>query len=437
MTQNCGTAQLTPSGADRAIATGTVATEAVITSAGTTSATAGSPGQAVARTRLTGSPALYLLASLIVSLLAASSAPTPLYARYARQWGFTPITTTVVFGVYAVAVLAALLVFGRLSDYVGRRPVLLTALAVQIAAMVVYATAGGVGELMAARVIQGLSTGAAIGAIGAGMLDIDRGRGALANALSPGLGTGSGALLSALAVQFLPAPTHLIYLALIVVFAAQAVGIAALRETVTPSRITAATLTPDVRLPSSVRGPVLAAAPVLFAVWALAGLYGALGPALVQALTGSANVVLGGASLTVLTATSATCVYLFRNAPARAVMLTGIAALVAGVAITLAALGTGSAPLFFAGTAVSGIGFGSGFQGGIRTVVPVAAARDRAGVLSLLFVISYLGMGVPAVAAGFGATHGLGLLGSARDYGIAIIVLAALALAGLRRTRSA
>ena len=385
--------------------------------------------------RLTGTPALVLLASLVVSLLAASGAPTPLYDIYQQRWGFSPVTTTIVFGVYALAVLASLLTLGRLSDYVGRRPVLLAALAVQAASLAVFATADGVGELMLARVIQGLATGAAIGAIGAAMLDIDRERGALANALSPGLGTGSGALLSALLVRYLPAPTHLVYLVLIAVIAIQAAGTALLRETVAASRVPASALVPDVRLPRSVRGPVLAATPVLFAVWALAGLYGALGPALVRTLTGSSSVVLGGLSLTVLTATAASSVYLLRNAPARTVMVTGIAALVAGVAVTLVALGTGSAALFFVGTAVSGVGFGSGFQGGIRTVVPAAAPHERAGVLSLLFTVSYLGMGVPAVAAGFLAVHGAGLTGAARDYGVAVIVLAALALAALSRTR--
>ena len=414
MTQNRGTAQLAPATrADLAV-----------------------PAVAARRFGITGPPALYLLASLVVSLLAASAAPTPLYAIYQRMWGFTPITVTIVFGVYAVAVLAALLTLGRLSDSIGRRPVLLAALAVQILSMVVYATAGGVGELMGARIIQGLATGAALGAIGAGMLDVDRERGALANALSPGLGTGSGALISALFVQFLPAPTHLIYFALIGVFAAQAIGVGLLRETVAPVPVTRAAFVPEVRLPRAVRGPVLAAAPVLFAAWALAGLYAALGPSIVQALTGSANVVLGAASLTVLTATAVSSVYLLRQVPPRTVLVWGIAGLVAGVAITLIALGAGSTALFFAGTAVSGIGFGAGFQGGIRTVVPEAAPHERAGVLSLLFVVSYLGMGVPAVAAGFGATDGLGLLGSARVYGIALIVLAGLALAGLRRTRA-
>jgi len=415
MSQNRGTAQLAPARAGLP----------ALTSA-----------PAARRSRLTGRPALYLLASLVVSLLAASAAPTPLYAIYQRMWGFTPITITIVFGVYAVAVLAALLTLGRLSDSIGRRPVLLAALAVQILSMVVYATAGGVGELMGARIIQGLATGAALGAIGAGMLDVDRERGALANALSPGLGTGSGALVSALFVQFLPAPTHLIYVALIGVFAAQAIGVALLRETVTPVPVTRAVLVPEVRLPRAVRGPVLAAAPVLFAVWALAGLYAALGPSIVAALTGNQSVVLGSASVTALTVTAVSSVYLLRNVPARTVLVWGIAGLVAGVAITLVALGAGSVALFFVGTAVSGVGFGAGFQGGIRTVVPLAAPHERAGVLSLLFVVSYLGMGVPAVAAGFGATDGLGLLGAARVYGLALIILAGLALAGLRRTRA-
>jgi hypothetical protein len=267
------------------------------------------------------------------------------------------------------------------------------------------------------------------------MLDVDRERGALANALAPGLGTGSGALASALLVRYLPAPTHLVYLALIAVIIAQAAGVALLRETVTPSPLTASALVPEVRLPRSVRGPLLAATPVLFAVWALAGLYGALG--LVRALTGSASEVLGGLSLTALTVTAVSSVYLLRNVAARTVMLTGILALVTGVAITLAALSAGSVALFFAGTAVSGIGFGSGFQGAIRTVVPLAAPRERAGVLSLLFTISYLGMGIPAVGAGLLAVHGPGLVGAARYYGAALIVLAALALAGLHRTRRA
>jgi hypothetical protein len=93
----------------------------------------------------------------------------------------------------------------------------------------------------------------------------------------------------------------------------------------------------------------------------------------------------------------------------------------------------GSIAVFFAGSVIAGVGFGSGFQGGIRTVVPLAKAHERAGVVSLLYVVSYLGLGGPAVVAGYGVVHGGGLIETTRYYGAAVIVLALLALAGLVR----
>jgi MFS family permease len=385
---------------------------------------------------LSGRPALYLLASLIVTLLAASAAPTPLYAIYQARWGFTPITTTIVFGVYAVAVLASLLTLGKLSDHVGRRPVLLAAITVQAAALLVFTVASGVPELLIARIVQGLATGAALGAIGAGLLDVDRERGTFANSVAPGMGTGSGVLLSALAVRYLPAPTHLIYLALVGVFVLQAAGVVLMRETVSRTPGALASLRPEIRLPRTLRGPVLVATPVLFAVWALAGLYAALGPALVYSLTGARDIVLGGLSVFVLTLTAVISIVVLRTASARTVMLTGILTLIAGAAVTMLALAITSTPVFFLGTAISGVGFGSGFQGGIRTVVPLAAAHERAGVLSLVYIVSYLGLGVPAVVAGFVIVHGAGLTNTAIYYGGAVIVLAAVALLGLLRVRS-
>ncbi len=387
------------------------------------------------RHRLNGRPAVFVLASLIVALLASSAAPTPLYAIYQAKWHFTPITTTVVFAVYALAVLVSLLTLGKLSDHVGRRPVLLAALAVHVGSLVVFATATGVPALLAARVVQGLSTGAALGAIGAAMLDMDRERGTFANAVAPGMGTATGAIASALAVRFLPDPTHLIYLVLIGVLAVQALAITAMRETVSRAPGALASLRPEITLPRALRAPVLTAVPVLFAVWALAGLYGALGPALVHALTGSGNVVLGSLSLFVLAGSAVVAIVALRRAAARTVMLFGIAALIAGVAVTVAAVSLGSAALFFAGSAIAGAGFGSGFQGGIRLVVPLAAPHQRAGLVSLLWVVSYLGLGVPAVIAGYGVVHGGGLIDTARYYGAAVIALAALALFGLLKTR--
>src|SRR6202050_4810847 len=147
--------------------------------------------------------AFYLLASITVSFLAGSIAPTPLYALYQAQWGFSPITVTVIFGIYAMSVLAALLSVGRLSDHLGRRPVLIAATAVQAATMVIFATASGVAGLMLARIIQGLATGAAVGAVGAGMIDLNKERGVTANAVAPAFGTATGGVLSGFLGQYL------------------------------------------------------------------------------------------------------------------------------------------------------------------------------------------------------------------------------------------
>jgi MFS family permease len=385
--------------------------------------------------RLSGRPAVFVLASLIVALLASSAAPTPLYAIYQATWHFTPITTTVVFGVYAMAVLASLLTVGKLSDHIGRRPVLLVAITVHASSLLIFATATGVPELLAARVVQGLSTGAALGAIGAAMLDMDRELGTFANSFAPGMGTATGAIVSALAVRFLPEPTHLIYLIMIGVLALQATAIAAMRETVSRGPGALASLRPEITLPRELRAPVLTAVPVLFAVWALAGLYGALGPSLVQALTGSSNVVLGSLSLFALAASAVVSIIVLRRVAARTVMLVGILALITGVAVTVLAVSMGSAAAFFAGSVIAGAGFGSGFQGGIRMVVPLAAAHERSGVVSLLYVVSYLGLGVPAVLAGFGVVHGGGLISTTRYYGAAVITLAVLALFSLLKNR--
>jgi MFS family permease len=392
------------------------------------------------RTAASGRPippraAFYVLASIVVSFLAASSAPTPLYATYQAEWGFTPITTTVVFGVYAVAVLSGLLVLGKLSDYVGRRPVLVTAIAAQAAAMLMFASAGGVDTLLFARIVQGLSTGAALGAVGAAMMDINRPRGTVANAFAPGVGTATGALVSGLVVQYLPAPTHLIYLGLLVVFAAQTIALTLIDETVSRRPGALATLVPEIRLPQSVRSAISSAAPVIFAVWALAGFYGSLGPAVVRTLVGSTSAVYGGLGLFVLAGIAALTVLAQRNAKATTGMYAGVAALVLGVALTLLSIWSGLPALFFVGTAVAGIGFGSGFQGGIRTVMALTKAHESSGVLSLLFIVSYLGMGVPSVIAGFLVVHGGGLIATSEEYGGVVIALALLALGAQLRSR--
>ena len=379
--------------------------------------------------------ALYLQASIVVSFLAASSAPTPLYAAYQAAWHFSPITTTVVFGIYAVAVLAALLTVGSLSDHVGRRPVLIASIGLQAASMLVFATADGVPALLAARIVQGVATGAAVGAVGAGLLDLDRAKGTIANSVAPMTGTATGALLSGALVQYLPAPRQLVYFVLLGLFAVQALGVYLMRETSAREPGALASLRPHLGVPAAARGPLLKAMPVLVAVWALGGLYASVGPSVVSQITGSRSPVLGGLALFVLAGSASVTVFLLREAQPRAVMLYGCAMLIAGVGVTLVGIDAKSTAAFFVGAVIAGSGFGGGFQGAIRMLVPLARPHERSGLLSTVYVISYLALGLPAVAGGVLAVHG-GLLPAAREYSAAVIVLAALALAAVLRRPS-
>src|ERR687888_586431 len=152
----------------------------------------------------------WFLAALLGLLLFAASAPSPLYAVYEQRWRFSPITLTVIFAVYAFALLVALLTTGRLSDHLGRRPVLVLALVVQIAGMVAFVLADGVAALYVARILQGLGTGIATGAISAWLLDLEpperRGLGSLVGSTAPMAGLAAGALGSGLLVQYAPDP---------------------------------------------------------------------------------------------------------------------------------------------------------------------------------------------------------------------------------------
>jgi hypothetical protein len=174
---------------------------------------------------------------------------------------------------------------------------------------------------------------------------------------------------------------------------------------------------------------------VLFAVWALAGFYGSLGPALIDHLVGSASVIGAGLGLGILAGVAALTTYVLRAVPAPRVMRIGTGALIGGVAAVLLSLWAASAVGFFVGTALAGVGFGAGFQGGMRLVAPLARPDQRAGVLSVLYLFSYLGLGIPAIIAGFAVAKGEGLVATSSEYGAGVIVLAALAAVNLIRLR--
>ena len=177
--------------------------------------------------RLPPTAAFWSVAVLLVLMLAASGVPSPLYRVYQEEFGFSSGVLTTIFGIYSFALLASLLVVGGLSDHVGRRPVLIAAFVLEAASMALFLFADGVGWLLAARVVQGLATGALTSTLGAALLDLqhrDRPLGAFINSASPGLGLSLGAVGAGLLVQFVPSPTDWVFGVLTVVFLLAAVG---------------------------------------------------------------------------------------------------------------------------------------------------------------------------------------------------------------------
>jgi MFS family permease len=384
------------------------------------------------RAALGATAAFWSLALILALLLFASSAPSPLYVVYQAQFGFSSLTLTSVFAVYAIALLAALLVAGSVSDHVGRRPTLLVALVIEIAGMLAFAEAQSVVWLFAARTLQGVATGVAMGAISAALLDLapaDKPRlGPLLGVASPLGGLAGGALVAGLLVQYGPAPTRLVFWLLFGVFVVAILVAAAMPETVRRDGPWAHTLRPSVAVPGPLRVAFVATIPTLMASWALGGLILSLGPSLTAGVLGNTSHVAGGLPIFIMAGISSLASVWLRDTHARSTARGGLAALIAGVAITLAGLNGGSLALFLVGSAVAGLGFGPAFAGAFRALSSLAPVHERAGLVSAILVVSYLAFSLPAVAAGFAVTR-FGLHDTADVYGAALIVVAAAALA--------
>jgi len=352
--------------------------------------------------------AFWLVAGVLLLSLAAASAPAPLYGVYQAQFRFSAATLTAIFAVYALVVLITLLVFGSLSDYLGRRPVIIATLAFDIGACALFLTAQGVGLLFAARVLQGIGVGAATGALGAALIDLQPDRSGLApvvNTAATIFGLAAGALGASGLVQYGPAPTHLVWWLLLGAFSVAIAGILAMPESATRRPGALASLRPTVHVPPRARGTFAVAVPCLQAAWALAGLYLSLGPSLAARVLASPNRVWGGLVVFLLAGIGAGATVLFRRVAPPTVMLAGCLVLVTGAGVTFAAIAALSAVAFLCGTAVAGVGFGMAFLGAFRTLSALAEPGERAALIAGIFIVNYLAFGIPALIAGVAVTH--------------------------------
>ena len=394
--------------------------------------------------RLPRVAAFWLVAATLVAFMFAAGAPTPLYVVYQARWGFSATTLTTVFAVYAVALLVALVTVGALSDHVGRRPVLLTALLIELAAMIVFVRVGDVGWLLGARAVQGFATGLATGTISAYLVDLAPARnprlGPIVNSTTPTLGLAVGGLGSGVLVQYGPHPTTLVFTLLAAVLVAIAAGVAFMPETVRRKEGALASLRPRAGVPGRIRPQFLVVLPSLIATWALGGLYLSLGPSLAAGVLHLHSHLVGGLVVFALCGAGSLGSFLMRDREPRIAMFVGSAVLALGVMLTLPALDTTDSPLFFVGAVVSGFGFGATFLAALRTLAGLARPDERAELFAAVYLVSYLAFSLPAIAAGVATTR-LGLTTTATAYGIVVFALAVGAVLALvardRATRRA
>lgn len=375
--------------------------------------------------------AFWLVTVIFGLLLFSTSAPTPLYAVYQAHWHFSPTILTIVFGVYGLGVLVALVAFGALSDRIGRRPVLAASLIAVMVSMLLFAVAHDVYWLIVARLVQGLAVGTASTAASAAVIELQPitrpGLGPLAGATAPSLGLASGSLITGVFVDFGPAPTVAIYVALFFVYVLAFVAIVFMPETAGQSGDLSNVWRPRrISVPRELRSRFALLSIGTAATWAIGGFYLSLGPSLAAQLLHSQDRSLGGVVVFLLFGLGSFATLFLSSWTNRRAGYFGSICMVVGLLLVLYAVTEQSTPLFFAGSVILGTGWGPTYMAGFRAIAALAPPQHKAEILAAAFVVNYLFFSLPAVAAGVIATH-FGLHTATLVFGVIVTCMGAVA----------
>jgi MFS family permease len=380
-----------------------------------------------ARSASTSFTAVYATVTAI-TFSAVSGAPTPIYRFYREALGLTPFTITLIFATYAFAMIASFLTVARLSDYVGRRPMIVLALALNAVALLLFFVAESAGTLIVARAVQGIATGVALATLGALLADTAPGWAATLNSVTAFMGLALGALIAGVFVTFAPSPTHLVYAALLGVTLVEMLALPWIIETTSRKPGALSGVRPKLTVPKAAAAPMARLFPLTLSAWALGGFYLSLMPSLVVAATGIRSPLVGAAVVSALMVSGGVSSLATRTFDAGKTVRASAALLAIGIVLTLFAIAGGSPVGMVFGTIVAGLGFGASYGSSLRVLLPLASAHERAGLLSAYFVESYLAFALPAIAAGLAAPR-FGLVTTALFYGSALALSALVTLA--------
>jgi MFS family permease len=385
--------------------------------------------------RLTRGTAFALTAYAFAVTMLGTTLPTPLYALYREQFGFSELMVTVIFATYAAGVIAALVLVGRLSDEIGRRPVLLPGLAFSALSAIVFLLANGVAPLLVGRVLSGFSAGIFTGTATATLVDFAppgrAGRGTLVATAANMLGLGFGPLLAGLLAEYASHPLRLPFWVDLALLVPAAIAILAMPEPVSVK--SRPRLRPQaLRVPAQVRAVFIRASLAGFAGFAVLGLFTAVSPAFMGQTLHVTNEAVVGLVVFAVFAASAVGQLGFEAVSEGLALPVGCVGLIGGMVLLAIGLAASSLALLIIGGVVAGVGQGLSFRAGLAGVNAAAPPEDRAAVASSFFVVAYLAISVPVI--------GVGLLAEATNlktagliFAAVVAVIAAVVLALLAR----
>jgi MFS family permease len=359
--------------------------------------------------RLSRRAGFWAVAFAFLALTAFATAPSALYGLYAQREHLAPITLTIVYAVYAVGVVASLLLAGHLSDSYGRRAVLLPGLLLAGAASILFLVWTSLAGLLAARLLTGVALGASVATATAYIADLDAGpdgaptgrSGIVATIANVG-GLAAGPLLAGALVQYVPGGLTLTFVVLLAGLIAAAAVVARSPESREPVRPRPSYRPQRLRAPAHARGQFIAATVGAFLTFGVAGLLAGLAGRFLAGplhhpsavLTGLAIFVNFGAGVLVQTTTT--------RWPVHRLIAVGLVPLLIGLVLLVASAWTSppSLALFLIGGAIAGLGNGAIIRGGLTAVISTASAAERAGALATYFTAGYVGISLPVLGAG-------------------------------------